>query len=298
MTTWLWAGLGFAGAAEPCESSLDQLLDEVGRVESALESSEPELASGAALRLRASLPCLDERLPALAAPRLYRAIGAGLLMQRHPESLGWLRTAAVHDPGFRYSIDLVPEGSPVFSAWQQARESVAGLEPEPMPHRVFGPGVHWLDGHALVTPVAVPGVPHVYQHEAGGGAPIDTELIWGPDFPDAHVLLQGVSDAPHVVLDGSTPTVASPVVSGPEVYRPPNKRSARAAVLVSGGTLLVGSGVLVGLSVAHRENAPRIADRLAIGAGATGATGLLTLGIGMLLTQVDDDPRPTLDVRF
>lgn len=295
MIGWLLAG---AVAQQPvCELTLDQLLDEVGRIEAGLQTSEPEGVVGAALRLRTTLPCLDERIPALLAPRLFRAIGGGLLLQRHPESLGWLRSAAASDPGFRYTVEVLPEGSPLFGAWSEAVEAMRNARAEPMPHRVFGPGIHWLDGRSLTRPDAVPGVPHVYQHQESSQAPVTTELVWGNDFPDAFVLLQGVSSAPHVVLEEGRgdATVGLP---GPEYLGVRSGRSARAAVVASGATLLVGSGVFVGLSIGHRENAPRIADRLAVGAGISGAAGLLTLGLGMLFTQIDNDPAPTLQVRF
>lgn len=293
--TWLVAA---ATAQQPCDSSLDALLDDVGRVEAGLEAGQADGTVGAALRLRTQLSCLDERLPAMLVPRLFRAIGGGLLLQRHPESLGWLRSAASVDPGFEYTIDLLPEGSPLFEAWRQARDGMRGVLPETMAHRVFGPGVHWLDGRSLTSPVAVPGVPHVYQHQENAQAPYNTELVWGSDFPDAYVELQGVSEAPHVVLDNQPPALGEAAVAPPEVIGARSGRTARNVVLASGGTMLVTSGVLVGLSIGHRENAPRIADRLAVGAGASGAAGLLTLGIGVLLSNVDNDPRPTLDVRF
>ena len=228
----LWfVSIGWADSV--CTTSLDELLDDVGRVENGLRTDDPEAASGAALRLRTKLPCLQERIPAIVVPRLFRAIGGGLLVQRHPESLGWLRSAAAVDPGFRYTVDLVPEESPLIAAWDEAVDGMRGSRAEPMPLRVFGPGVHWLDGRSLTAPVAVPGVPHVYQYQENAQANPATELVWGNDFPDAYVQLQGVSTAPSVVLDKSD-AIAPPSVTGPELIGHRSGKGARAGVVAAG----------------------------------------------------------------
>lgn len=298
-----------AQAAE-CEApyDFDSLLNDLGAAEAGLRAMDYAAAMQAAAAMREGLPCLDQVMPIIVAPRALRAIAAGLYVGGEPEEAAkWFRTAAALDPRFDYGSQDLPANHPIVRAWAAAKADPAGA-PEAA-GITLGEGSHWLDGKPLEAPAATPDAMHVYQYQTDR---VRTWVIEGPSFPREATGWEPEPEPP------PTPIVAAvqDQTPAPPVIPPPTEVGARAwpaerVAMVGGGlAALAGSGVLYALSADARgrfDRADSVAEldvwrnrtnAYAIGSGATLVAGASALGFGALFFVIDGDPRPTLDLRF
>lgn len=306
----LFATLPVTAQAGTCESpyDFDTLLNDLGAAEAGLRAMDYAAAMQSAQAMRDGLPCLDQVLPIIIAPRALRAIAAGLYVGGEPEEAArWFRSALELDPGFDYAKQGLPTNHPIVRAWGSVR-SEAAQEAVVAEDLELGEGKHWLDGKPLETPAATPEAMHVYQYQTDA---VRTWVIEGNAFPrEATGWLPEPEPAPitAVVLESGQPTLPS--------LPPPSEIRARAwpterVALVGGGiAALAGSGVLYALSADARgrfDSANTQSDldhwrsqtnAYAVGSGATFVAGASALGLGALFFLIDGDPRPSLDLRF
>ncbi len=309
---WLVLAASPALAGDCADYSLDALLDDVGRVESRLAAARS--TAEASTELRDRLPCLGERLPAVLAPRVLRAVGAGLHEIGAEAAQGWLAAAAHLAPGLRFGADEAPGREALLAAWDAAALAVAAALPRAVDDHALAPGDHWLDGVALVEPAALPGVPHIYQFRPPEGV-LHTSVVDGPRFPEQALVLTGASEVPRGVAGPSprdgpilVPPPADPIA--PVEVRPERWPTERVAVVATGAGVLAAAGVVYGLSARSqsrffeadtRELIDRrraATNRLAAGATGLASLGASLVGFGVLFYLVDGEPRPTLDLRF
>lgn len=110
---WLVA----TGLAAPCAAptDIDAVLEGLIAVEMALRDADMAVARIHAQALEQTVLCVEEPLPRIIRPRLYRAIGA-------PREPGvrqvWWEQAHEMDPGFHYGIQEVPVS--ILDAWEEA----------------------------------------------------------------------------------------------------------------------------------------------------------------------------------
>ena len=300
--------LQVAASAADCSQpyALDHLLDDVGVVESALRSGNGAQTAEAAVRLRAGLPCMDAPLPQVVAARSIRAMAAGLLVTDYAdEALNWLVTAATLDLGYRFDLESLREDDAMFGTWDAVVASASGLDAAVLEGRAFTSGSHWLNGRRITTPTAIPGVPHLYQHEQDGE--LHGAFIRGTDFPE------DVLTAAPLTLDPAPVAVAPPLGAysqGVTLIEPSPWPAERVALVAGGSAGLAGSAVLYALSTGtasrFSSSTTRVemdryrssTNRLAVASGSAFGLGLGALGFGALFFIIDGDPRPTLDIRF
>lgn len=287
---------------------VDGLLNDLGEAEGALRSLDYAKAIGASQAMAEGLPCLDAILPVVVAPRVMRAVGAGLYLGGDPDvALKWMRGAAALDPSFEYGSDL-GDTHPVRRAWQTAKQE-ASREPVEAEGVVLGDGRHFVDGKRVNFPIATLDAYHLYQRDHQG---VRSWVIDGNAFPDAATdavvaVVEPPPVEPEPVVEERTPS--RPLVQAAVVQR--KQWPAERVVLVGGGgAALVGSGLLYALSSSSRssfdqattvEDLDRFKARtntFAVSSGVTLAAGASALGFGALFFIIDGDPRPTLDIRF
>lgn len=302
-----WLALAWGGACD-APYAVDSLADDLGALEAAILAAAddaPTLAS----KLEGDLVCLDGRLPRVITGRVYRAIAAGQLgVDPTSAAASWLDTAAVVDPGFRYSLDDLPsEDHPAFLGWLNAVDAAQGVKAEPVEGRVWAAGSFYIDGRRTNWPTAETGRPHLLQRVLD-----DTTTTWrveGNTFP-ADLLIVDDAEAPPPVAGQrvETPTGRTQI----EVYKAKsyNWPTERVALVGGGAAALVGGGALYALAWNQRgkfdasntradtERLARSTNTLTVASTATMAAGVGTLGFGVLFFIVDGDPRPTLDFRF
>ena len=144
MRPWslLFLVLGAGSAwAEDCESAytMDELLTDLAMAEGAVRSGDNLEANTLSAKMAAGLACVDEVMPDVMVPRIYRAVGGGMFVGGDPDlGLLWLRTAAALDPEYDYVANEVAEDHPVISGWKLARLEVMEAEPAvPLDRELF-----------------------------------------------------------------------------------------------------------------------------------------------------------------
>ncbi len=305
----------FADCAAPYTS--DNVLEDLGNVESFLLNANNDAASAAAKGMQSKIGCLTEVLPPIILGRAYRGMGAGLYVGGDlTRSKDWFATAISIDPTFEYGTQDLPADHPVLSIYSDVKR--VGLDPVvTVEGKSFVPGVHYLDGKKIVTPAAAPAMPHLYQKQVDGN--VSTWLIEGEYFPD-NVLNNGGSSASAsgtAPAGGKDPKAGKPpkggtvaAVTPPKVTTITRKRPPEKTPLMIGGVVVVGgAGAIYFLAMGARadfEGAKTLADvdkfkkttnTMVVASSAVLAVGVGTLSWGLI---VDDHgtPLPAVNFRF
>lgn len=310
MLTLLASAPALADCAAPYSS--DNVLEDLGNVESFLISNNNDAASAAAKGMASKIGCLSEVLPPIILGRAYRGMGAGLYVGGDlSRSKDWFATAISIDPTFEYGTQDLPADHPVLSVYLDVKR--VGLDPVvTVEGKSFVPGVHYLDGKKITTPAAAPAMPHLYQKQVDGN--VSTWLIEGEYFPD-NVLTNGGSTASSGGTEpkgGKPPKGGEPAVvkGGSTVTTITRKRPPEKTPLMLGGVAVVGgAGAIYALAMGARkdfEEASTLADverfqkktnTLVVASSAVLAVGVGTLTWGLI---VDDHgtPMPAVNFRF
>lgn len=172
--------------------TIDQLLEDLTVVETALRESNDSGASATGAKMGQGLGCLDELLPALIAARAYRAVGAGMLAAgQEADADKWLRTSLEVDPTWEYGLQDIPEGHPLRPHFD-ALKAEPGTDYTPLAGRAFKEeGEFYLNGRKVTKPQARLDRFHVFQAQT---ATLSTEIIEGNAFPAAYLIT--VSEGP------------------------------------------------------------------------------------------------------
>ena len=214
-----------------------------------------------------------------------------------------MRTAAGVDPTFVFGVEDVPEGHPVRSLWQLALDA-ENPEPVEIEGKSLSDGKHFVDGRRINYPVATLDRFHVYQRVEDG---VHSWVIDGNDFPEVAFM----GNEPDKPVEPEVEEV-QPIedLMAATVVKQNAWPGERVALVVGGGSALVASGVLYGLSAGAHSNfqsSTTVADMdkyqgqantffVSSGVSAAAAAGALTFGA--LFFVIDGDPRPSLDIRF
>lgn len=316
--------LALPAVAQDCEEpyTVDALLTNLAESEAALRSNDFASANTSASAMAAGLGCLDDIIPSIMLPRVFRAVGGSMFVGGDPdEAFLWLRTAAQLDPSFTYSPDQLPEGSPVHSAWKLAMLEAEG-ESQSL-DRDFADGSHFLDGTMIQAPTAVGDRFHIYQRVLDETY---TFLIQGAEFPEE--AFGPIGEEPEEVITEVSPQDAlveaataevevevevdepEDTVFTPEAIQSKAWPTERVVLVGAGGASLAASGILWSMSASSRakfdqsgtvgdmDNFQASTNTLFLSSAASAGVGAGLLGVGVLFFVVDGDPRPTLDIRF
>lgn len=181
MSAALFLSSTAAAADCPTPYTVDQILEDLTVVETAVRESNDAAAGEGGKKMGAGLGCLDEVLPALIAARAYRAVGAGLLAAGEDEdATRWLRTSLEIDPTWEYGINDVPEGHPLRPHFEDLKREAAS-DPVLLEGKAFAEGEFYLNGRKIAKPQARPDRYHVFQAKTGVLA---TDVIEGNAFPE------------------------------------------------------------------------------------------------------------------
>ena len=314
--------LALPAVAQECEEpyTVDALLTNLAESEAALRSNDFASANTSASTMAVGLGCLDDIIPSIMLPRVFRAVGGSMFVGGDPdEAFLWLRTAAQLDPSFTYAPDQLPEGSPVHSAWKLAMLEADG-ETQSV-DREFGDGSHFLDGTMVQAPAAMGDRFHIYQRVLDETY---TFLIQGAEFPEQafgplgeepEEVITEVS-AQDALVEAATAEVEveedepEDTVFTPEQVQSKSWPAERVVLVGAGGASLAASGILWGMSAGSRssfDQSGTVSDMdkfqastntLFLSSAASAGVGAGLLGVGVLFFVVDGDPRPTLDIRF
>ena len=310
-------------AAAQCDesSNSDDLLGWMSQIEEALRGGDEATAGRVAMVAEKKLPCLSERLPSQLAPRLYRAIGAGVYVAGSTaRGKQWMLTSAEMDSMFEYGIGDLPPGHELVDVWLDQID-LTGESRKTVPGKHFVEGVVYLDGSTLKLPMAHEARLHLIQLEIDGE--FKGWVFEGTDFP---VEVFGAGGGEVASKDkggksksktekGKTAKAAKPektakvkpVKSTPQVNNWPAER---VVLLAGGGATIIGSGVLYALSGVAKKNAQesryksdlddyiRQNRTLFISSAAVGAAGIGSVSFGMLFFVIDGQPVTGFNVRF
>ena len=192
----MWALLALivtksAFCADLCEENYtaETLVNDLAETEDALRTNPMEAAKNNSLI--AGLLCLGDPLHPALAPRIYRAVGAGLALNGDTESaLSWYRTAVELDPTYAYGAGEIPESS---LAVHRLAVSEGDSDPVSL-EGTLGPGKHYLDGRQMFSPKAETRRFHIYQRSHDGA--FKTWLIEGSALPSEGYLQLRMPRAP------------------------------------------------------------------------------------------------------
>lgn len=304
---WWFVGLAWGGACDT-PYAVDSLADDLGALESAILASTDD-ASALATELEADLSCLDGVLPRVITGRVYRAIAAGQL-GADPTSVAaaWLDTAAVVDPGFRYTLDDLPsEEHPAYVGWMNAVDEGRSVKAEAVTGKVWSAGSFYVDGRRSNWPSAELDRPHIVQRVLDDKT--TTWRVMGNTFP-SDLLIADTATAPPPVAGQRVETPQGRTQIEVNKVKSDNWPPERVALVGGGAVALAGGGALYALAWNQRakfdasntradtESLARSTNTLTVASTASMAAGAGTLGFGVLFFIVDGDPRPTLDLRF
>ncbi|MBN2798941.1 MAG: hypothetical protein JXX28_07315 [Deltaproteobacteria bacterium] len=242
LSALLWLP-GLASAACTAPYTIDQVLSDLGTVESSLMGRDNAAAGAAATSIQQGLPCMNEVLPAQITGRVYRAIGSGLYAGG--DMIGgfdWYMTALEVDPVFSYGTEDLPPDHPSRLAYEDAKRESQG-DPVAVEGKQLDPaGVHYLDGRKISAPQARQGRPHLYQWEHGD---VQSWVITSNDFPPQALGAAVAENTGKKKKDknkGQVTTADGAIELGRE--RPPEKTP----LIVGGLGIVAGAGALYMMS--------------------------------------------------
>jgi len=321
------ASPAWADCAAPATS--DKLLADMTTEEDFLRNGDNDAAGKAVGTLQNDVECLNEVLPAMIYPRVYRAIAGGLYVQgdlQHAQD--WFGAAVAAEPTFDYGTEDLPPSNPILSVYGEQKR-LGSDDPAPADgNPAFKTGIdYYLDGRKLSAPVAVPHIPHVFQSKASDGF-VSTWMIDGNSFPDTEFAgsggnqastsgdngkpPKGGNDGQVAATDGSTATPKSQKHATQNTdgtvtigrNRPPEKTP----LMIGGGLVIAGAGGVFfladqarnsfddGKTVDEITKYEHKTNTLFVISCATMAVGLGTATWGVIVD--DGTVLPAVNVRF
>jgi hypothetical protein len=313
------AALASGTAQAECQAAYtsDALLGDIQVMATALQSKDAEVLKARGAVLEAGLVCLREPMPPALYATVYRMMGVAAFENGDPKlAEQWFHSALELDPTHEWDIADVPPGTPLFTAYSEARRaSAAAVAIEGMVLNAPAGSSLLIDGRPLEDAAATPDRFHLIQQvSTSNGAVRASWLVMGNAFPEQLLMEESLSrnevkeqeqaeeDAgkgrrkdEEVLAGGYTESEVTSVAR--------ERPRAKIPLLAAGSVGLLAAGGIYGASFATQSQfneatttedllaAQQLTNTLVI---ASGGALLMGAGVGVWGAVIDDGSTPGL----